>query len=181
MNQNFQIMKAYIHPQTEVVCIDSDITILAGSSKCAYTYYNRNQANEIRNLSAHIYSSLSTRQKTCLMALMSNFALQAGKNDNDVLKAFEFYIISIGITEEEVSNPNRPFNTLDEMIACFKTIGDRFIYEQFIIAASGFVMKANNDIGWGLFEEVCESIGYSEVQVQDLLLKNKALVNHVFG
>ena len=174
-------MKKYSSPQSTVVQIEVPI-ILAGSNSCAYTYYNRNQANEIRNMSAHLYSSLSLRQKLGLMAIMGNLATQAGGNNYDVLKAFEFYIISIGITEDNLRNINsRSFDTLDEMIACVKTINDRRVYEQFIIAASGFVMKANNNVGWGMFEEVCENLGYSEKQVEDLLLKNQALVKHVFG
>lgn len=175
-------MKKYTSPKSRVIQIEESTAILAGSSKCAYSYYNRDQANEIRNLSAGMYSSLSLRQRLGLMAIMSNFAIQAGQNNKDVLKAFEFYIISIGITEDELKSINsRSFNTLDEMIACVKTIGDHSIYEQFIIAASGFVMKANNNVGWGMFEEVCESLGYSEKQVEELLLKNQALVKHVFG
>ncbi len=67
------------------------------------------------------------------------------------------------------------------MIDCIKTIRDRFIYEQFIIAASGFVIKADNNVVWGMFGEVCKSLGYSEKQVEDFLLKNQALVKHVFG
>lgn len=175
-------MKSYITPHAKAIEIDS-VSILAASNSRdkVFSYFNSTQVNEIRNVFAHMNSSLTFRQKLGLMAIMSNFAIQAGRNKKDVVKALEFYLISIGLTESEIGSINsRSFNTFDEMIDCVKTIGDRSVYENLIIAASGLVFKANNDIAWGMYQEVCESLGYTETDVEELLKKTQALTNHFF-
>lgn len=71
-------MKKYKTPQTEVFQIENNISIMASSAQCAFSYYDRNQANEIRRLGEHMYLTISRRQKNALMAMMSTFALKAG-------------------------------------------------------------------------------------------------------
>lgn len=176
-------MKKYKTPQIEVLLIENNLSMMASSAQCAFSYFDRNQANEIRSLSEHMYATISHRQKKALMAIMSNFALKAG-NSHDIIKAFEFYIISIGFTEEELlssSQGNRQFDSLEEILAVIKTIPDRHVIDTMIIAAFGFVRKANSEEALDLMGYVCETLGYTEHELDKLITKNSELMKINFG
>lgn len=176
--------KEYEKPAIEMFLFSGNISIMASSNKCAYSYYNRSQANVIRSQFANIYSSITQKQKKALMAMISSFAMETGSNNHDVLKLFEFYIISIGFSEEDLirsAQGSRDFNTYEDILAVLKTISDRTVLDLMILTASGLVKKANTNRAWNLMGYVCDTLGYDEERLDDLFLKNEALMKMTFS